>query len=254
MSPTLHVFLSGFGAPHVEEKLRILKSNRSIIESSVKWSSIHYTICCYDDTNFEELEKDSCITIIRSKGIVGQFLKRYLVPETTSTQYDYLLLLLDDVELQPNVSFAKMIDYLNYFQLDVLSPSMTRSSKHQFTYMLTDPSYDRPMLKITSVLEYFCYFTTPRWYASYYETIEPDQNPWMWGLDMILYRQFKYRIGILNHMTMRHWYKNESYGLHPTINPHDGFMYILTKYGETHETVSQQPSTFYYITDMENRG
>jgi hypothetical protein len=56
----------------------------------------------------------------------------------------------------------------------------------------------------------------------------------------------------VNHMTMKHWYKNESYGSHPTINPHDGFMYVLTKYGETHESVSQQPSTFYYITDLEN--
>ena len=41
-APSLHVFVSGFGSPHLAEKLRILKNNMAIIERH-GWSRLQYT-------------------------------------------------------------------------------------------------------------------------------------------------------------------------------------------------------------------
>lgn len=244
--PSLHVFWAGFGSPHVEEKKRILRQNMRVIEAS-PWSTLQYTICCYDDTDLSEWSGDSRVEIIRERGIVGQFLKRHLRPNTPATvEYDYLLLLLDDVELTPRtVNVGEMAHWLREFHMDVLSPCLTRDSQIQFQYLRHEPQYTTPTLKITSVLEFFCYFTTPAWYELYYSLIDETRNPWGWNLDMMLYRRFGFRVGVLNHMLMKHWYKGESYGARLDADPHEGAKFALERWGVTAgELAGQQAVRF----------
>jgi hypothetical protein len=244
---SLHVFIAGFGAPHVEEKKRILRNNMAVIDSTAQWSRVKYTICCYDETDFMEWWPDSRVHIVREKGIVGQFMKRHLLPDTESTAYDYLLLLLDDVELIPGtVNMTEMIQWLNELSMDVVSPCMTTDSKIQFQYMRQSVETGR-ILRITSVLEFFCYFTTPAWYRRYYPLIEAEMNPWGWTLDMMLYKRFGFRVGVFNHMRMRHWYKGESYGLRPDADPMKGSRFVLEKWGVTAEELATQPAVRYVV-------
>lgn len=249
-NPSLHVFISGFGTPHLEEKFRILQKNMSII-NKYPWSKVDYTICCYDDTQFEFLEDFPNVSIIRDKLIVGQYLQKYLIPYTKSTSYTYLLCILDDIELQDTIDWTNIIDYYKWFHFDILSPAMTQDSKHQFAYMLEDTQLLRqPAIKITAALEYFCYFMSPRSYAKYYPHINGNRNPWMWGLDMLLYKQIGLKVGLINHMLMKHWYKNESYLIRPDVNPCDGYNYILEHYNETTDSLANQPSVMYIILQI----
>ena len=108
-----------------------------------------------------------------------------------------------------------MIRFMLGYDIDILSPSMSHDSKYQFQYMLHDKNVTLPFIKLTSALEYFCYFMRPSSYSKYYEHINGDRNPWMWGLDMLLHKHVGVKVGIVNHITMKHWYKNETmfYGL-----------------------------------------
>jgi hypothetical protein len=261
IQPSLHVFVSGFGSPHLEEKLRILSNNIANIEK-YNWSHIHYTICCYDSSDLTTIEilanintnanptTKTTTMIVRDPLIVAQFLKKYLVPNTDSTNYTYLLCILDDIELNDNIDWEYMIHYIKMFDIDLLSPSMTRCSKYQFQYMLQDSTFPNSAIKITSALEYFCYFTTPKSYAKYYEHLNGERNPWMWGLDMLLYKHVGLKLGIVNHMTMKHWYKNENYSIRTDANPCDGYNYVLEKYKETTDGLANQPSLLYIILQI----
>lgn len=244
--PSLHVFVSGFGSPHLAEKLRILKNNMSIIER-YGWSQLQYTICCYDSSDLTELEALPNVTVIRDPLIVGQFLKKYLVPNTPSTAFTYLLCILDDIELQADVDFGWMIQHTEMFDIDILSPSMTQDSKYQFPYTLHDPGISYPAIKITSALEYFCYFMRPSSYKRYYEHLNGERNPWMWGLDMLLYRHVGMKPGIINHMTMKHWYKNENYSARLDADPCEGYNYVMERYNENTDSLASQPSVLYVI-------
>ena len=244
--PSLHVFVSGFGSPHLDHKLRILRNNMSIIERH-PWSRIQYTICCYDDSDLSSIEKLSNVKIIRDRLIVGQFLEKYLVPDTDATGYTYLLCLLDDIELQDSVDFLYMMHYIDMFGFDIVSPSMTQDSKFQFRYMLHDDKNRVPIVNVTVALEYFCYFMRPCSYKRYYQHINGERNPWMWGVDMLLYKRIGLRLGLINHMNMKHWYKDESYAHRMDKNPEDGYNYVLETYNETTDSLANQPSILYVI-------
>jgi len=187
------------------------------------------------------------IKIIRDRLIVGQFLQKYLVPGTDATDFTYLLCILDDIELQEDIDWGFMIHYLTMFDIDLLSPSMTQDSKYQFNYMVHNTQYMGPAVSITSALEYFCYFMRPSSYAKYYPHINGEKNPWMWGLDMLLYRHIKLKVCVINHMTMKHWYKNENYQYRLDTNPCDGYNYVMEHYQETTDSLASQPSILYVI-------
>jgi hypothetical protein len=72
----------------------------------------------------------------------------------------------------------------------------------------------------------------------------------MWGLDMLLYKHIDLKLGIVNHMTMKHWYKNENYSTRTDVNPCDGYNYILDKYKETTDALANQPSILYIILQI----
>ena len=247
--PSIHIFISGFGSPHLEEKLRILKNNMDII-NRYNWGKIKYTICCYDDSDLTKYEAFENVSVVREKLIVGQFIQKYLIPDTPSTEFDYLLCILDDIEFQPNINFEQIIHYTNFFDIDILSPSMTLDSKFQFKYMLHCPEHKKNLIKITVALEYFCYFMRPSSYKKYYPHVNGEKNPWMWGLDMLLKKHVDLKLGVINHMTMKHWYKSENYTVRPDADPFDGYAYIMKKYNETMDTLANQQSELFFIFEV----
>lgn len=243
---SLFAIIPGFGQPQNELKNEILALNVQRILTG-PWTSIQLTVCCYDDSSLPKLPNDSRLILreIREKGLPGNFLKRHASPEAVNN-FDYILILFDDVLLFSNVYFQRMIYLYDWFQMDILSPSLTTDSEHVFKYMLTQPQHSFEM-KTTPVCELLCYFMKPKSYAKYYEHID-EANPWLWGLDMILERHIGLRIGILNRMNMKHFIKGEGYKTHPEESPYDGYSYMVKKYNEENDKAwTEQPAAQFFI-------
>lgn len=251
---SLFVLVPGFGGPHEQEKVRILENNLGILRK-MQWAKLEIRVCVYDEGIMKAvphyLRNDPCIRWIMEKGIVGQYIYKYATPEYVKENFDFALIVLDDIELQECVDFNKMIQIHDMFHLDLYSPSMTHDSKYQFKYMLHMPEqgneHMRLLMKITCACEAFCYFIPNASYQKYWKHIEPETNPWIWGLDMCLYKCLHLRPGVINTMQMKHHYKNECYSQHPHINPYDGFLSVLDKYKVTKEELQDQRSVIYSV-------
>lgn len=242
---SLYVLITGFGPPHLEHKLQILENNLEKI-AHYPWTKLTIKIAQYISPDLfkipETLIAKYSLEIIYEPGIVGEFIKRHAHPSVLQG-YDYLLLLLDDVELQ-NIDFTKVIQYQKDLYLDVLSPVMSHDSKYQYQYMRKDNT--NADIKVVTVCEYFCMFFPVDCFPIYYQHITLD-NPWMWGLDLVLYKHLKLNIGLMNQFTMKHWYKSEAYALRPDADPVTGFHTCIARYGETPISLSEQKAVRYFV-------
>lgn len=244
---SLYVLITGFGTPHYEHKINILRNNLEKIHQ-YPWKQVEITIYQYSDPSQyvipQELFERYNLKIIYQPGIVGEFMKLGANPEHIH-KYDYILTLLDDVELV-NPEWNKLMEYIEEFQFDLLSPCLTRDSKYQYEYM----RYDEKLpigLKVTPCCEYFCFFADTQRFHRYWLALE-DKNPWMWGLDLILRKHLNLRVAIVTWFQMKHWYKNESY--RPDLaNPVEGFKFMMDKYQDTADALANQCPIMYYIVD-----
>lgn len=242
----LFVLVPGFGSPNAEHKLEILRSNLSKIRSH-SWTVCHIVICAYDQTVFPDLvEYDPNITVVRGPGIVGQFIKKHAPPSKVGS-YDYCMLLLDDVELIDNWSWQQILYLKNTFHLNIVSPSLTATSKYEYSYMLE--SQNSTKLKITSACEMFCYVMDTMSYQVYYNFIT-DENPWLWGIDLVVHKHIGFTIGLLNKITMHHHYKGTCYDKFPDVQPYERFLNFLKQFNETPTTLAALPAVNYWITEV----
>ena len=142
-----------------------------------------------------------------------------------------------------------MIEYIDTFNFDILSPVLTLDSKYQFNYMLEMQNHNN-IISVTSACELFCYFMKYTSYISkYYPAIEKF-NPWMWGLDMMLYKYFNLNIGLINGMKMNHHYKNYAYSDNSLPDPLVGQKLLFDKYQTNMEELSQQKAIRYIINEL----
>lgn len=251
-NPSLFIIVPGFGAPHLDEKIAILENNLKQIRLTLPNARIKIRVCCYDANVIsrlpQQLLQDDCIEWIIKKGIVGQFIHAYATPKDVE-EFDYVMLLLDDIELKNTIDIGKMIEYHKHFKFDIISPSMTLDSKVQYAYLLHQPNAGYHM-KVTSACEAFCYLMHRSSYSNYYKLIEPVDNPWLWGVDLVLYKYHKMHIAVLNNMQMKHHYKNECYAMRPDAPPTEGYNSVLRKYNVTNDSeFFNMKSVLYFIID-----
>lgn len=242
------IFISGFGNPHWQHKIDILKKNLTLLNTTKpQYSIIDVIICQYEldkQLPYKEIShiiNGSC-EIIVEKGFVGDFFRKATTPERVS-KYEYILSILDDVELNENCNLAKMIEIKNIWNIDLISPSIQFGSKAQFKYMyeVPDPSV---FLRITNACEYFCYLMDLNSFIKYQSNIR-EYNPYMWGLDGIIVKHIGLRVGMLNTMTMNHHYKNESYV--DFDKTYQAFVRFINEYDETPDSLAMMPSLAYAI-------
>lgn len=249
MEESLYVLITGFGAPNWEHKVSILKNNLEKI-CKTKWSKLKITICQYSDNSIYKIPQDLInnynIHIIYERGIVGEFIIRHASDELIR-EYDYIMILLDDVELL-EIDFLQMIKYYNDFSFDILSPCLSTDSKFQYNYMITEDNIAD--IKVVNVCEYFCMLFSTQNFKKYYKHVYP-YNPWMWGLDCVLKKHLNLRVGLLNKMTMKHWFKNESYlSVEPFVDPVLGYHTLLKYFDETPDNLGLQEVFSYYIIEL----
>lgn len=245
---SLFVLVSGFGEPHWDHKVKILENNLEKI-CSYPWTKVKVRVCQYMKPEayripVELFQKYPMLEVVCEGGIVGQFIKRHANPDQLE-EYDYVLLLLDDVELL-NIDFAKVLLYQKEHALDIISPCLSLDSKYQYKYLLHEPfTFD---IKIASVCEYFCMFFPRESYKTYYAHIH-DDNPWMWGIDLVIEKFLHLKVGLLNKMLMKHWYKSECYAIRPDADPVKGFDNCIKRYNVSNEELCSQAPIKYYIIE-----
>jgi hypothetical protein len=246
MLPSLFVLIPGFGKPNESVKTQVLSHNIRKI-CSYNWASLKIRVCIYDDTELPKNIIDiPCVDVQRSKGLPGTFIKEYAHPDEVTVAYDLILILYDDILLMPDVDMEKMIELKDFFHLDIVSPTLTLDSQYVYKYMLTEPESNYDM-KISPCCEIFCFLFDKTSYRKYYEHVDAKMNPWLWGLDLILYKQFGLRVGLINTMTMKHLFANTSYQSNQEHDPKIGYFQTMAKYGIDHTILKDQPVAFFYI-------
>lgn len=243
---SLFVLVPGFGAPHLDKKFDILQTNLNIIQKG-NWSKLRIRVCCYDQNVISAIPQSlllhSNIEWVFKKGIVGQFIHEFASPSCVNA--DYVLVILDDIELQSSIDWSKIFKIHKRFKFDIYAPCLTRDSEHHYKYMLQD---ENPYtLKIPSACEMFCYFMPFASYQKYYSTIDPQDNPWLWGEDLCIIRYNNLRVALLNQMTVRHYYKKEGYAIRPDILPNEGFDHVMRKYNTNPKELSEMKAIDYVI-------
>lgn len=203
------VVICGIGNPGVSTKIKSCISNIKILEKTLPTkykNKIDFKIFCYDNTIKNEFEKFRNCEVIKQNGIVGEFIFRNLNPSLL-VGYDYLILMLDDIELVDDFNLKKLISIQSKHMFDILSPSATISSKLTFPFMKKrlDKIYKNKVLSV-NFLEFFFYMfdlknmnSYSKWYSLF------DKNTrWMWGIDLLLHKVLKFKLGIVNNMSFIH--------------------------------------------------
>lgn len=244
----LFVIIPGFGSPNLNVKLEILKMNLRVIQD-YDWKHLKVRICVYDDSPLPSwLTSLDFVDIIREKGIVAEYLIRHAKPEDIDPCYDVIMMLLDDILLLSPFSWHQVLQWKQDLKLDIMSPVLSHDSAHVYKYMLQDTA-TRPIhtVRIMRVCEFFCYILDPVAYRQFYPHFD-EKNPWMWGLDLIMERHLKLRIGLMNTVVMKHFFQGDSYLLRPDVKPTDGYVELLKKYGENgDENLRAQQHTKYVV-------
>jgi hypothetical protein len=225
----LIVTIPGIGNNHFEEKKVFLKKNIDIIKKTFS-GDIDFLLFNYSNNDFSDFE--SSIKIIKESGIIGQFIFNKLKPDSLE-EYDYIILMLDDIELSDNFNIDEMIKIYDYNKLDILSPSLTKDSKFSHNgFMLEDEKFEG-CLRIVNFCEYFFYLMNIKSYQKYYKLFD-KKTYWLWGIDLCLDKQ-GFKMGILNNFKIKHYYISESYN--STLpNPHIEMYDKINKYGKISES------------------
>ena len=116
--------------------------------------------------------------------------------------------------------------------------------------MLTTNVNENFAFKISPACEFFHYFMDSKTAVRYAKCIMED-NSWLWGLDLILYRHLDFRVAIINNMNIKHFIKGASYKDRPDKSPMQGYENLLKKYNDARENLEKLPSAFYYIFENE---
>ena len=229
------VIVPGFGSPNVEQKRRIITSNLDLIKSTSPstWTfEVHVHI--YDQSPPIPNAENHY-----APGIVGQFIKKHMpLSGHESLAYDAILIFLDDVELQPSFNMYEAINIQKELGIDIISPTLTADSPTPYPYMRQHyTNYDKTSIRVTFGCEMFCYLMTPAAFATWTSHLDPE-NPWLWGMDLLLTLKFNMKVAMLPFMTAKHHFQSLSYSSFPHMNPYDQCTKYLAKYDVTRESLA----------------
>lgn len=203
------VIVTGIGNPNGMHKLALLYKN---IEQIRKTSifTVDVVIFQYEMKWNIDMYRGlyrwaDHVHVYKEKGRIGHFLYRYCQPSWVCT-YDYVFLMLDDVELPSTFSTMNCLRLLETMNIDVLSPSIAEDASggaHPFMY----PHPHSGGFRWTNFAEYFLYMMKGNAFAQYYELLD-EKTHYMWGIDLAMYTQARLRIGILDELVLQHHYSN----------------------------------------------
>lgn len=227
----LLVTIPGIGDSHFEEKKIFLKNNIDIIKRKFT-GDIDFLLFNYSNNDFSDFEYLENIKIVKKSGIIGQFIFNDLKPDDLK-DYDYIILMIDDVELSDNLNIENMIKIYNNNKLDILSPSLTKDSKFSHNGFMLENERFEGNLRIVNFCEYFFYIMNIESYSKYWNLFD-EKTYWTWGIDFCLDIQ-RFKMGIINDYKIKHHYSN-SYNKN-LPDPYIEMYYKNTKFGKINEMI-----------------
>lgn len=215
VKPSFGIFLVGFGMPNIEVKVEILEKNLNILK---KWKDI-YDIDLYiyvynpqfvgvlDEIDFKKYVRN--VEIFAKAGIVGEFI--YNNVSQQFQEYEYTILLLDDIEIMPGFDLETMVKVYNIEQLDILSLTLTTDSPFNYEFMVQNLKLLREgyNYRETNFAELFFYFISKRNFIKYLRLFT-NKTQWCWGLDLAIYNA-GLKVALFDKFPIKHYYKANSY-------------------------------------------
>lgn len=205
-----------FGQPHLDNKWRILRSNIAVIRQGCPdvWTRVIFKLAVYnEDLSIpDDIESDKDIHIVRQKSIVGDFFRDHASPDTIINEgFDYVMLLLDDVEIRTQPSWEKLLVMKELSGAHLLTPTLASDSATlvypYMSHMINAPHTARMM----TIMEMFCFlFDSKSYIERYYPLLDKD-NPWMWGIDLCLFYDKGVRSLQVNTWIATHHYRGTGY-------------------------------------------
>ena len=210
MSNRLLVAVCGVGDPNLDKKIVGITNNLNMIKKTAPVSyinNIDFIFYCYDDSLQDQLSSYKNCKIVHEPGYVGEFIYRHLQPEMVSN-YDRIIVMLDDIVMQPNFNIAKIMKIQDDYDFDIISPSLTQDSEFSHRFMLSRIVDSRDYVMVTRFVEFFMYIMKPSRdsYAKWLSCFD-QHTKYMWGIDTILNLEHKLKLGMMNSMTIKHMFK-----------------------------------------------
>jgi hypothetical protein len=207
----LLVVIPGFGPKNIELKRLLFDKNINIIKKTFS-GNVSVIYFNYSDEK-EDLQSDNVNIIqIMEKGVVGQFIFRNITPSFVSdNKYDYIIILLDDIELPSNYNISYVIELYKKYNFNILSPILSHDSKYMHDHMLekNNSNFNKTII-VSDFVECFAYFMDVESYKKYYSCLT-DKTTWLWGVDYVLTKYYGLKCGIIHDYKMKHYIMAESY-------------------------------------------
>jgi hypothetical protein len=193
----LLVVVPGIGNPNFDIKEKFLQHNLDIIKNTFS-GQVDTLLFNFSNNQFTHDHPN----IIKKPGIIGEFLYNQLDPSKIEG-YDWTITLIEDIELSSNINIDKMINIYQKFNLNILSPSMTKDSKINHSFMVENDIYNN-VIRIVNFCEWFFYLMDKNSYIKYWNILDKDSK-WLWGLDLCLYN-LGFNMALINDYKMKHHY------------------------------------------------
>jgi hypothetical protein len=232
MTKSLLVIIPGFGPPKVTLKQDILRQNLNIIRSTFS-GEVAIRLFNYGDVSCGTTDINETF----EKGYVGQFLYHHITPDSVR-EYDYVMMLLDDIRLNTAFNVDQMCHNIDYYKLDILSPSLTPQSPYSHSEMLQQNTH-KGHIRESAFVEFFCYLMPKLSYIRWYSLLD-RRSAWLWGLDFALFYN-GFRMGIYDDVPMEHCiHSGGNYG--PNVpNPWEEFAYTVKRLGGNRNVTGRPP-------------
>lgn len=209
MNGKILVAVCGVGDPNFDEKILACTNN---IETIIKTApskyknKIDFVFYAYDDQLTNELNCYNNCKIVRESGFVGEFIYRHLQQHKVKN-YDRIIVMLDDIELQPDFNLNTVLKIQDTYKFDIVSPTLTSNSKASHEFMKTRGIKTKDTILHVGFVEFFMYVMKPaskayrQWLSCFNEHTRT-----MWGIDLLLHQELELKLGLIDNMTIRHMY------------------------------------------------
>jgi hypothetical protein len=207
------VIIPGLGNPHFHTKLEILLNNISTIRNSSVDISIYIFLYSQEHLNelqfaLQNIQMD--INIICKPGVIGQFIYND-ISHSLVKKYDYILFILDDIELDKGYNITDCIYMYKKYNMDILSFPLTSESNTAHSFMLQKEEFKNNILEV-NFIEFFSYFMNTETLYRYKKFFNSD-TCWLWGIDYTLYK-YNFRLFRIEYLPIKHYFRNSGYSGH----------------------------------------
>lgn len=191
-------YLAAIGHRGLEVKLNILAKNLNYIYSLLN-TNFDIVVNSYnsEDVVYNFVQQFTFLNKKMFHNKPGVLTELFLTnPHNASlSNYDYILFMLDDVEIQ-ELNLQEMINIKEKYNIEILSPKVINST-HAFMN-----SYANHILTINNALEVYCLLLKYKDFQRFL-SIHTVENKWMWGADF-LFGYFNIKAGVYNRSSVKH--------------------------------------------------